>query len=171
MVGFYIAIGVVATLVVAAALLWKPLQAYRWETQLRKNAATGLSVCATFTLADGTSGFAYSTPQEAIRLCSIGPASAPAFRRLMRSPDQAVKISAALALGEADKWGLPILLEAASDADDLVALQAIRSAERLAKRQFAPGQYLSHQPAAAAAAGRRALREWWEAEGRAEHGR
>jgi hypothetical protein len=161
MAGFYLAMGALLALAVGFAFAWTPLRILRWERAVVK--------------APGSSAWDLGNEkyQAACLLVDLGPAALPAVRRLVGNPDAEVRLAAVSALREPEHaWGLPLIVEAASDKDWRVAYVAIGSAEKVSGRRFGNvASPLTEPPTdETLRVFRRLLLDWWEREGRVKYG-
>jgi len=166
--GFYIAVGIVAALVLLGAWLWTPVSIWYWERETRK-------ACYEEAATISTSSFSKSL-QAANRLVRIGPPAYSALGRLLadRAMPLRIRVLGATVDSRAD-WALPLVVKASGDPDGSIAEQALVTACYLAERDFITGQegtLLSHidkKRPDIVATGRQKLLTWWESEGRARY--
>jgi len=160
LVGFYLALGLVAGLAVFAAWIWNPLRAARWERQVR----------AAYERGD------VKTAADALdKLEAIGPAARPAFERLL-APNGAWYRGqiAQLAGRRENKWLLPVMVRLVrEDRESAPVYLALAAAEGMSGRIFLDPGFLprSRELGPAVAQGRERLLEWWEREGRDKYDR
>ena len=166
--GFYLAAGLTALLLGLGAWASTPLRIWYWERAVR-------DACWT---SKRPRGLFRETEKRATRLARVGPASLPAFERLLRDEDIGNRHEILLGLRDADAtWAMPLVVEVARKGDRDLPGWAILVACSLAKRAFADEKDLEvclHQVPnnlhVFVPEGRAKLFDWWEREGKARYG-
>jgi len=164
--GFYIAIAIVALVAVGLYFSWTPLRLSYLEGRVR-NAGP-----ATIDIAKITSE-SIAVPDHprlvaARELARIGPASLPAFRRLLADEDPAKRIEIQMGLsGPLNGWALPLLIEIARKGrTPQERHMAMWGCDYTTGLEHAPKKY----DPAKLDEGCRKLEAWWEKEGEAQYG-
>jgi hypothetical protein len=172
LVGFYIALGVVAALFGVGTCLWTPLRIRLLERDVREACAPHQS---------------YTRIKDPVRwtkaakqLVGMGPAAYPALDRLLQDgslPGRDLIIGTI----EEDRatWALPLLVRAAWDSNDRLSGEALLAAGTLSGQAFVDRERL-RPPSGMGPSywdyssllpeGRARLLSWWESEGQAKYG-
>jgi hypothetical protein len=163
--GFYIALGVVAGLVLLGVWLSTPLRVWYWERQIQKPlppcpASNAPGYDAIHALYDEQS-------EAAVRLVEIGPRSAPAVTRLLRRGHAERWITLWALQRVSAKWALPILVEECRERNDpALTLLLVDTAERITGEFIQPPEgYLRVKELPP-----QLFLAWWEREGQAKYG-
>ena len=153
LLGFYIATGVVAVLLVAGWLARTPIQVryYRWKAVYSPD--TGRRrVDAGMALAD------------------MGPPAEGALRELLRSKDPDVRMNTVISIGNSGRstYWLPLLVGASQDPDDSVAWVAIQNVIQRSNSQWFDNPF-DPSDLETIGAHRKAVLDWWESKGRRQY--
>jgi len=173
-------------LVMIIAWVWTPLRvrysAWRIERGLPHGRTKGIPPAAerrdeieaeAVKLTANPAAYLRGCPElaQAVRLADLGPPALPAFRRLLRSRNEAARCVAALALRSKNAtWALPLLVELAQDNDPAVAWQAFVAADLLTEEPLIAKSTGMPPPKLELVEARRRLLDWWERAGRARYG-
>jgi hypothetical protein len=175
LVGFYIAIGVVAALVLLGAWLQAPLRIWYWEGAVRRACA------ASERLSPYDSRGTLPIRQAARGLAMVGPQARPALDRVLRDPELSNSEWILWGIQDADAaWALPLVVREAEAQEyyDDIAATALVVAGSLARQEFVNSKAvydLMHTDSGknlykVIGPGRARLLDWWEREGKAKYG-
>jgi len=178
LLGFYVGAGAVLALALAIAFGWTPLRVWYYERKIvghLKSAGAGAPVTGPAAYPD-LSGEIEKPLGE---LVALGPAAGPALERLLKLPDARYRLAVLIALGDCgEKWALPLVIEVAGRPQEnpWVLLAALFAAGRISGEDFYGDTWAGTASTRARSAGeiaaaRKRLLDWWERQGRAEHGR
>ncbi len=177
MLGFYIGLGAVALLLVGFYFSWTPLRVWYWEREVRRS-PSGNNFRVEWP--DWPITSMGPRGEAARRLVDIGPVARFAVRRLLAEKDFELRLDVVVAFRkEEHAWGVPLLVEAGSDErieNLMIAEYAIMATGHICGQQFFPVTRNimdegSEFQIARVQEGRKALRVWWEKEGKAKYGR
>ena len=160
--GFYVTVGIVATLFALVAWGWKPAQARYWERRALR---------------------AYQKPDLAAaddaveKLAEVGRPARAAFERLLAPNANWYRGRVVQMLGRrANRWALPVLVRLARDDRDAgVRYMALAAAETITGKAFFSAEFVVRRGAQSEFApgveqARQQLLDWWDAEGRSRYG-
>ena len=188
MLGFYIAMGVVALLLVAFYFTWTPLKVWYWERELRSflaESARERSWYAGMELpAEGTVVIHFGKKETPAlgKLLRAGPIAWPALKRIFDGLQTRQRADFFGCLRDSEeRWPLQLAVSAAEDERGKVLTEALDAAESLTNESFFPkGRRWTKSFRGGAARdidqeelkrARIAFLSWWEREGRAKYGR